>query len=95
MNNQPQKSVVDEVLAILEPKGFTKKEVEEQLTQLMKVCILRMEHDLLQEVSIAPQSLTPSMWEKFIKDCAENNPELHQRITKEFSSLLEEYLAAI
>jgi predicted nucleic acid-binding protein len=95
MDNQAHQSIVDEVFTLLAPKGFTRAEVEEQLTQLMKVCILRLEHALMKEASFAPQSLTFSSWEKFLKECAERNPELHGRITREFSSLLEEYLKEV
>lgn len=95
MNNQASQSIVDELLTLLAPKGFTRAEVEKQLTQLMKICVLRVERDLLKEASVLPQSLTFPMWQKFLKESAERNPQLHRRLVQEFSLLLEEYLISV
>lgn len=95
MNNQTHPSIIDEVFALLAPKGFTREEVEKQLIQLMEVAILRLESELMKEADITPQSLTFSSWEKFIQECAGRAPELSNRISREFGLLLEEYLKEV
>lgn len=67
MNNQTHPSIIDEVFALLAPKGFTREEVEKQLIQLMEVAILRLESELMKEADITPQSLTFSSWKSSSK----------------------------
>lgn len=95
MNNQAYQSIVDELFTLLAPRGFTRDQVARQIAQLMEICLLRLESELMQEASIIPQSLTLDSWEKFLKECAAYKPELYNRLSQEFNSLLEEYLKEV
>lgn len=95
MNNQEYKLMVDELLTLLAEKGFTRQEAEAQLSKLLALSILRIQKELLEQASIPKQSLTLPELEKFLSECANNNPKLGLRLAQEFETLLKDYLAAV
>jgi hypothetical protein len=101
MNNKKNKgevynSIVDEIFNLVSEKGFTRKDVEEQLNQLIEICVLRVEEKLLKKHSpVKNGKLEISKWEDFLKDSSKNSSEVRNMFLKEFNSLLEEYLVAV